>query len=34
MPAVFTAVVGRKPSAAQFYLNDPDEVPAVISRIL
>uniref|UniRef100_A0A6S9Y9Y1 Trehalose-phosphatase n=2 Tax=Chrysotila carterae TaxID=13221 RepID=A0A6S9Y9Y1_CHRCT len=25
-PAVFTAVVGRKPSAAAAYLNDPDEV--------
>jgi len=25
-PAVFTAVVGQKPSAAQFFLNDSDEV--------
>ena len=25
-PAVFTTVVGRKPSAAHYFLNDPDEV--------
>eukprot|EP00966_Prymnesium_polylepis_P095333 2208463-Prymnesium_polylepis.1 len=25
-PAVFTAVVGQKPSAAHFFLNDSDEV--------
>lgn len=25
-PSVFTTVVGRKPSNAHFYLNDPDEV--------
>jgi len=25
-PSLFTAVVGRKPSAAKYYLNDPDEV--------
>ena len=25
-PSIFTTVVGRKPSAAQYYLNDPDEV--------
>ena len=25
-PAVFTAVVGQKPSAANYFLNDPDEV--------
>ena len=25
-PSVFTTVVGRKPSAANYYLNDPDEV--------
>jgi hypothetical protein len=24
-PALFTCVVGRKPSAAQFYVNDADE---------
>ena len=25
-PAVFTTVVGRKPSAAQYFLNDTEEV--------
>ena len=25
-PSVFTVVVGRKPSAANYFLNDPDEV--------
>ena len=25
-PALFTTVVGQKPSAAQYFLNDPDEV--------
>jgi hypothetical protein len=25
-PVVYTTVVGRKPSAANYYLNDPDEV--------
>ena len=25
-PSVFTTVVGRKPSSAHYYLNDPDEV--------
>jgi len=32
-PAVFTAVVGRKPSAAHYFLNDPDEVLELCSSL-